>query len=197
MLPQFTKAQKLVDELANEALFDAMYKAGPLLLEISSYQQREGASGSFQVTTGEIEKIEFKKTSVEMVSPHKPGRGDALEDLLAIMAKLGADMGRKMQDEILKGVGAATEKVGNVVSIKNGVITSEAFLEMMEKVEIDYDDDGRSLSSWLLPPEMAAELQKNYQTWQQDPKLKTKLAELEQRKKDQFYARETTRRLAR
>jgi hypothetical protein len=197
MLPQFTKTQKLVDELANEAMFDAMYKAGPLLLEISSYQQHEGSTGSFQVTTGEIEKIDFKKSSVEMVSPSKPGRGDTLEHVIAVMAKGGADMGAKMQDGILKGVEAATEKVGNVVTIKNGVITPEAFLEMMEKVEIDYDEDGQSQSSWFLPPEMAAELHKNYQNWQQDPQLKAKLAELEKKKKEQFRARETSRRLAR
>lgn len=197
MLPQFTKTQSLVDELANAALFDAMYEAGPLLLEISSYQQKEGREGSFQMTSGEIEKIDFKKASVNMVSPTKPGRGESLKDLLALLAKGGADMGAKMQQSIVSGVEAATEKVGNVITIKNGVITPEAFFEMMEKVEIDFDEQGQSQSSWFLPPETAAELHKNYQTWQQDPQLKAKLAELERKKKDQFRAREATRRLAR
>jgi hypothetical protein len=197
MLPQLTKARALVSELGNEALFDGMYKAGPLLLEISSFQQHEGKAGSFQVASGEIENIDFKKESVEMTSSAEPGRGKSLKDILAVMAKGGADMGAKLQDNIVKGVEAATEKVGNVVTIKNGVITPEAFLEMMEKVEIDFDESGQSQSSWFLPPETAAELEKNYQTWQQDPRLKAKLAEVERKKKEQFRARETNRRLAR
>ena len=197
MLPQLTKTQALVNELGNEALFDAMHKAGPLLLEISSFQQHEGKVGSFQVASGEIENIDFKKESVEMTSPAEPGRGKSLKDILAVMAKGGADMGAKLQDNIVKGVEAATEKIGNVVTIKNGVITPEAFLEMMEKVEIDFDEHGQSRSSWFLPPEMAVELEKNYQTWQQDPQLKAKLAEVERKKMEQFRARETNRRLAR
>jgi hypothetical protein len=197
MLPQLTKTQTFIDELGNETLFDAMYQAGPLLLEISSYQQHEGASGSFQLTSGEIEPIDFKKSSVEMVSPAEPGRGKSLKDILAVMAKGGSEMGAKMQDHIIKGVEAATEKVGNVVQIKNGVITPEAFFEMMEKVEIDFDENGQSQSSWCLPPEMAAEFEKNYQAWQQDPQLKGKLVEIEEKKKEQFRARETNRRLAR
>jgi hypothetical protein len=197
MLPQFTKTQALVSEMANEALFDEMYAAGPLLLEIGSYHQKEGRDGSFQMMSGEIEKIDFKRTSVEMMSPTKPGRGESLKDLIAVFTKGGADMGAKTQQSILSGVEAATEKVGNVVTIKNGVITPEAFFEMMEKVEIDFDEQGQSQSSWFLPPETAAELQKNYQTWQQNPELRAKLAELERKKKDQSRAREATRRLAR
>jgi hypothetical protein len=197
MLPQLTKTQALIDELANEAMFDAMYAAGPLLLEISTYQQQEGREGSFQMTSGEIEKIDFKKMSVETVTKIKPGCGESLTDLLAVRAKGGANMGAKMQQGILRDLEAATEKVGNVIPIKNGVITPEAFVEMMEKVEIDFDEAGQSRSSWLLPPDMAAELQKNYQAWQQDPVLKAKFAELERKKKDQFHAREATRRLAR
>jgi hypothetical protein len=149
------------------------------------------------MASGEIEKIDFKKSSVEMKSRHKPGRGDSIEDMLAVMAKGGAALGAKMQDGILKDVEAATEKVGNVISIKDGIITPEAFLEMMERVEIDFDEDGQSQSSWFLPPDMAAELHKNYQAWQQDPQLKAKLAEIERKKKDQFSAREASRRLAR
>lgn len=197
MLPQFTKTKALIDEMANKAMFDAMYKAGPLLLEIGSYHQKEGREGSFQKTSGEIEKIDFKKASVELVSPTKPGCGEPLKDLLAVFAKGGADMGEKMQQSIMSGIEAATEKVGNVITIKNGIITPEAFFEMMEKVEIDFDEQGRSQSSWFLTPEIGAELHKNYQTWQQDPLLKARLAELERKKKDQFRAREATRRLAR
>ncbi len=197
MLPQFPKTQKLIDELANEAMFDAMYEAGPLLLEIQSYQQNEGRKGSFQIDSGEIEQIDFKKTSVEMSSPAKPGQGESLNEILAMTARGGAEMGRKMQDTILQSVEAATEKVGNVIQIRNNEITPEAFLETMEKVEIDFDEDGRSRSSWFLPPAMAAEFHKNYETWQQDPILRAKLAALEEKKKEQFRARETSRRLAR
>lgn len=197
MLPQFTKAKALVAEMANEAMLDAMYEAGPLLLEIGSYHQVEGRHGSFQMTSGEIEKINFTKTSVEMVSPTKPGRGSSLKDLIAVFSKGGADMGAKMQQDILGRIETATEKVGNVVTIKDGEFTPEAFFEMIEKVEIDFDEHGMSHSSLVLPPEMADGFRKNYQVWQQDPQLKARLAELERKKKEQFHAREASRRLAR
>ena len=197
MLPQLTKTQAFVDELTHEAMFDAVYQAGPLLLEISSYQQHEGQKGSFQMATGEIESIEFKKDSVEVSSKIKPGRGEKLDDILALMAKAGAELGTKMQNGMLATVEAATEKVGNVVKIKDGVITPEAFFEMMEKVEIDFDEQGQSQSSWFLAPEAAAKLQQNYQGWQKNPELRAKLEQLERKKKDQFRAREATRRLAR
>lgn len=197
MLPQFPKAQKLVDELAHEAMFDAMYKAGPLLLEIGSYQQHEGTSGSFQMTTGEIEDIEFKRQSVKMVAQRTPGRGQSLDDLISVLARGGADMGSKMQGRILAGIEAVTEKTGNVITIKDGVITPEAFLEMLEKVEIDFDDDGQPRSSWHLSPAMAEQLQKNFQAWQHDPEIKAKLENLDQKKKEEFRAREISRRLAR
>lgn len=197
MLPQFPKAQKLIEEFANEAMFDAMYEAGPLLLEIRSHQQHEGKDGSFQTNSGQIEQIDFRKTSVAMTSPVKQGRGETLEEILKVMTKGGSDMGRKIQDTILQGVEAATENVGNVIQIRNNEITPEAFLEMMEKVEIDFDEDGRSRSSWFLPQTIAAELHKSYEAWQEDPILRTKLAALEAKKKEEFRAREVTRRLAR
>ncbi|RRJ96389.1 hypothetical protein Ga0100231_021145 [Opitutaceae bacterium TAV4] len=195
MLPQLTKTHALIKEMSNEAMFDAIYASGPLLLQISSYQQHEGTVASFQVESGEIENIDYQKTTVEMVSPCKPGRGETLAEIFALSVNGGSEMGAKMQQCILTGLDAVTEKTGNVVTIKNGVITPEAFLEMMEKVHVDFDEHGRSLSSWFLQPGMEAELKKNFEAWQQDPLLRSKFVEIEQKKKDEFYAREASRRL--
>lgn len=196
MLPQLSKTQALVGELGEAVLVDAMHKSGPLLREISSFQQHEGKVASYQQQSGEIEAIDYRKLSVRMALPTKPGRGHSLQEILAEMAKGGAEFGAKMQASVLKQIEEATTEVGNVVTIKNGVITPESFIEMIQKVEIDFDENGRSHSSWFLPPAMAAELGKQYDAWQQDPQLMAKLAEVELTKKDQFRAREANRRLA-
>jgi hypothetical protein len=118
--------------------------------------------------------------------------------LAEIMRRIDG-VAQKLADELAKNIyGVASEaaqEVGNVVKA-HGKITGEAILEVLEKIEIPFDDEGNpELPSIHIHPDMTETLKEALLSLRENPDLRARHEELLRRKKEIWRAREARRKL--
>lgn len=88
-----------------------------------------------------------------------------------------------------------TDFTGNVVDGKGKGLSHEMLIEMLEKIHIDFDQDGNPLlPSIVIHPDMA----KNFEKLKADEDLyKSRFDEIINRKRDAYYAEKGCRGLSR
>jgi hypothetical protein len=84
---------------------------------------------------------------------------------------------------------------GNVVDGKGKKLSHEMMLEMLEKIHIDFDEEGNpKFPSLVIHPDMAKSLEK---LKSEEPLYKEKYEEIISRKREAYYAEKGSRRLSR
>lgn len=86
-------------------------------------------------------------------------------------------------------------KVGNVVSAGGKPISQDVFFEMLEKMEMVFDDTGRPDITFVLHPETYKLLRPKMEEWQQDPEFQKRYSELISLKREAWLDRENNRKL--
>jgi hypothetical protein len=87
-------------------------------------------------------------------------------------------------------------KTGNVISGKGKPFTFDHFLEALEKMLIDFDEDGNPfMPSILISPEDWERIKSDFPKWDTDPENKKKIQSIINKKRDEWYDRESHRKL--
>jgi hypothetical protein len=111
---------------------------------------------------------------------------------------LGAadDLAGQMDQKLFASISDAANSVGNTVGVSGGKLTPEAILAMLEKLTIDFDEHGAPDWPTLVtasqnrgPTDAALEALEN------DPLYRVRMNGLIVRKREEFRARESDRRL--
>jgi hypothetical protein len=144
-----------------------------------------------QVTSGST-KNELKATSAEGQVQFEAIKKNEVSALADAIVHMVTSMSAQITTDIYQSISAAAESVGNVVSTSAAGSTPAAFLEMMKKIELSVDRDGRvQLPSLHLGPEQAekliAELQK------QPPEFKAEFERVKAEKSAAALEREQQR----
>jgi hypothetical protein len=110
---------------------------------------------------------------------------------------------RGTADELARSIGQtfratldeATREVGNLVDGKGQPLSQNLYLEMIEKVLIDFDEHGRPTTTIHAHPTLAAALRAKLDEWNQDPVFTKRVQEIWQRKRLEWRDRESDRKL--
>ena len=195
MLPDFPKAQKVIDDLFYRRIFAAIRESAPLVHRIVHRFQHEGKVSTLETDEGNVEEIDYKLHRVEISLHYQPERGCTLDDLLQKAEQMGREFGHKMESSIFQEIGAVADRTGNTVDLKGAPLDGNAFADLIEKVDTDFDENGTPSSMFVVSPEMLKEIQQHVSEWEKDPKLLVRLQEIRARKLEAFHAREANRRL--
>ncbi len=112
-------------------------------------------------------------------------------EAVAVQQQQLSQMFRDKMDEV-------TEKTGNRVNAGGRPLSADLFLDMLEKVEIDFTDEGEpdfSAVRIVLSPEMGKHLQKFGPEWEADPAFKKRHSEIIDKKRAIWRDRESNRKL--
>jgi len=196
MLPHFPKAHKEMTELRNKQMFDALFSVSPILSQIPSRPQREGRSSSFQDEQGKIKEIDYKLISVPIQRKLEDARGMTLQEFVETAREPGTGVGKEMMRGLFEMLDKVTQETGNVVNCGGKPIDSTSFLDLLDKVQIDFTPEGiPHWPSFCSGSTMQAQLQEQFPKWLVDPAFQTRLAKIVERKREEFFERETCRRL--
>lgn len=177
-------------------LFEGMLGVSPILREIQFSTQPEGTEGSYEREDGVIKEIDYQHLLVERELSSSEAQGLPPEHFLEIASEAGREMGEKMLANLLESVNTTTEEVGNVVNLQGQDLTFEKFLELSEKVETDFDEDGRPRrKSLLMNPGTLASFEKSMAEWQKDPEKRAAMEAVVRKHKADYDEREACRRM--
>lgn len=109
---------------------------------------------------------------------------------------IAEDMARQMSQNAYSEISRVTRQVGNEVNAQGQPLTKERFLQMIEKIQIDFDANG----NWIPPalvmhPDLWEAKKDEFKSWESDQEFKEKLEELIALKKEEWLDRENRRKL--
>jgi len=196
MLPIFPNARKAMRETFNHELFKAHWNVSPILKEVRVSTQREGRQASYEREDGKTIEVEYEAHLIEREMKFEDGRGLEPDAFLETARSIGTEMGRKMLDVMLSTVSRVVEEVGNVTVCKGDGISFEEFLEMMSKVQTDFDSLGEpDVRTLLLSPEMHKQMVSKMKQWEADPNKRAAMEAVLRRKREEYNEREARRRM--
>ena len=146
--------------------------------------------------TGETEESNYELFSGALEVNHQDliERGPiALNEGLEKVAKELSSQQSKM---VLEHVNQITAKTGNIVDAGGRPINPDLLLQMLERIEIDFGEDGQPrLPTLVVSPENYEKLREKMLEWEKDEHYKRKFDELIERKRQEWHDRESHRKL--
>ena len=196
MLPDFPKIKRkwtakfvqLVRSQVNNASF---------VSQIKKVRYFEGDGMKVTDATGEIEESNYKKISEELDinSQDLIERGPFA--FMEGLEKLARDLSSQQTQMIFESLDKTTAKTGNIVNSGGQEINPDHFLLLLEKIELEFREDGQLRPpTFVLPtPKDCERLNEKLPEWEKNEDFKRKFIELMERKKQEWNDRESHRKL--
>lgn len=174
---------------------DALARANdPLLARIQV--ERTTRVPRTQITTDSGEVVEQQPVEIRTKLTQTPQDiiDGKLDDLLASLDQAAEEYAEQFGKHFYEQLSHITEATGNVVDA-SGRPFFDSLYEMYEKIDLQFDEEGRIAQELHLNP---ADVEKWQKGWEEmTPEQHAKLAALVERKRQEFNARRRNRRLPR
>ncbi len=195
MLPDFPELKLELKKVLFLRIRRVSVQKEPVLAGIRHYIQHEGSRQRYEQLSGKSVEQEFKTIGVEFTIPAKDvptlvGRKwDVKVDEIA--EKYAGEMARGL----FKKVEEVCDETGNAVSGGGRPLSADLFLEMMSRMETDFDSDGRPTATFVTHPDLMPSFKKIADEIENDPELKRRLEDITRRQREAWTAREDNRKL--
>ena len=115
---------------------------------------------------------------------------------LGDLDSLAKDMAYKMSTRVYQGISKAVDDAGNVVSTEGVGFSPDALLEAMSKVAVEFEQDGTPrMPSFHVGEQNAEALRNALQEMERDPEMRRRQSDIMKQKREEWRAREASRRL--
>jgi len=196
MLPDFAHLKGTIRKAFDQRM-RRLVRQDPLLSMIKERRIHEGDRWAVRRGDGT-----FDESGPHEICDRYPIDATAVKEkgLSAILPsqEAAAERVRHQQEGVLfDRMKTVIEETGNVVDAGGQPFSFELFLNLLRKVDIDFDENGKPhMPALVVSPEMGAIIANQIPEWQQN---EAKLADFEgvlQKKKEEWLARESLRKLA-
>jgi hypothetical protein len=195
MLPDFPALKAEIQKILVAKLRHRVDTGDPVLSQVKRFVQHEGQQMRYEQYGGGTaqsgpEKIGTEFTIRPAEVPFLIGEklDTKLEEMAQELISKSAKMFFKKMDESCKEAGTAIDVGGKPVS-------PEMLLEMMSTVQMEFGPDGKPSHSFVIHPDMAPALKKVVEQIDNDPELRRRHAEILERQREAWAARESYRKL--
>jgi hypothetical protein len=194
MLPDYPKTKDMLQKWLMERAKRIMRDTEPFMNQVPRKLIQEGREMCIVHEDGTVHITNMKEISSEIRIPNAELKSMKPEELLRRFDAMFTEMAKKQAGVVLDGIGKAAESVGNVA--KNTRNLREGFLAMVEKVEMDFDENDNPIHpSIVAGKEVVEELMKLAPEVENDPEFTKKHDEIIERKRLEFHEREAARKL--
>jgi hypothetical protein len=171
------------------------FHLGPLS-HINRIRFHEGDAYSLRRSSGEEEPGEFKEAAALITIKDEEVPAMTLESLLRKLDDAAQDMARQMAEGVYGSISAAMERVGNVVDAGGQRLTAQTILEALSKIQIDFNRDGSPrMPEMHIHPSLSEAVRLAGEELEKNGALKRQLRQLLVEKREEWRAREASRRL--
>jgi len=196
MLPDFTKVKKQLWDKVLTPTFEHSKNSDSFLSRIRHTIQHEGEKMQYETVSGETIRTEYQKFSAEYgVTIAEVEAGD-FSAIVKKFEKLGDEAATQLTRYSFKFVSQVVDKVGNSIATE-GKFTPDVFIQMVEKIEIDFDEytGEPSMPTMYIHPDMAQQVRDLISEADSNPEYKVKFDQIIERKREEWRARENCRKL--
>ena len=191
MFPDFLKTkerlQKMLDYERKKAQLQHM---GPFA-EIPQSNIIEGNKVIFIDEDGSCEEVTMERTKVKVEIKLDEIEEMTHERVLDKINTMARDMAKKLSKSAYELISEAAEEAGNVTSSDGEPLSVDLLLEVIEKMDLSFDEEGHSGLTFAANSEISPSFDKIISQLEADPRYQ----KLMERKREEWYAREGHRKL--
>ena len=175
MLFDFPKLKQEIKEEILLTRFEAARNSDPLLSQIKYFIQHEGSDSTYQTVDGDTVVQDYQTLEVTQQITPDDVINLPFEEVVKKFEILGENATSTMAKYSFRKIDETIDKTGNSIKA-NGPITPELFLEMIRKIDIDFDEEtGQAkLPSFYIHPSQAESVKKMIKEAEADPQHKVK-----------------------
>ncbi len=194
MLPDFPKIKESIRKAVN-AYLRTSAKQDPLFSDILEEIHFEGNRMVSHTMGGDVHESNYK----EFGSQYTVKDDDIIEKGIGAFVehfeKTTEEIKKQKSHLLFEKMDQSAEITGNKVDVQ-GELTFEHFLQMIRKIWIDFDEEGKPhMPNLVMHPQTAAKWAAKFKAWEADPENKKKFDELMKAKKAEWDDRESNRKL--
>lgn len=121
------------------------------------------------------------------------------KDVSRRMDNVAEELSTQIFDNVIDKIETACEETGNVLNLNNEKFSVVHYFEMLEKIEIDFDDNNNPIwPSFLVGKKVDLTIiMKELEKIEKDKTLQKRLDEIVSKKREEYHARESNRELVR
>lgn len=196
MLPDFPVLKKRIQRMIEENVQEQI-RQDPFLSRIRKRQVFEGLGMSLRNEKGEIIKTNYEPVSAPFAIEKDEiiirGHIAFIEDIQSEMVE---EIKEKQTKFLIQETQEAAKNIKNVVNGKDRPFTFHLFLEALDKMWIDFDDQGNPyMPDFVVSPDVGAKLKIRLPEWKDDPEYKEELERIIVKKRREWCDREGHRKL--
>jgi hypothetical protein len=196
MLPDFPKEKALLQKFWNQYLAHKHKELLGIFATIPSFAIHEGDRWKLERSDGTESEQNYQEMSSGFTISLEEVPDLTPEKIKAKLDAAAEDGAQQMTQSIYKEIEEATRAVGNAVDGKGKPFSKELFLEMLEKIDMDFTPDGQLIPpTFVMPPNAVDANKTKFKEWDQDEEFNARHTELINKKREKWYAREALRKL--
>lgn len=196
MLPDFPSVKRRADRAFSDFVKREIVRRSPILGEVSRITQHEGHNWSFGPAGQRREGEGYLKLEAEFSLTREEMRQGGMAAVRKRYEEVAEFFAEKQTKDMFAKVSAAADSVGNVVDA-GGQFSQEHFIDLFEKVEVDYDPETRRPKNamFVMHPDTYRKVVPQIKEWEEDAAFQERLKRVHERKWLEWRDRESRRRL--
>jgi hypothetical protein len=154
----------------------------------------EGHALSIRRADGVVDQSDLHLASGEANVPVEAIKSGRLEDIVNALMPVSAEIGATMAKHMFQTIEAGVKSVGNELSAGGKPITAELILDALDRILVDFDaNEQPEWPTFAGPLSLSDRVQAECARLESEPALVRRLAEITNRKREEWRAREASR----
>lgn len=196
MLPDLPNIKRDIIHILYRYFQLATQKRMGAFADAPRHQIHEGASMRILRADGTIEETALKEASAELTVKFEEVPNMSLEARMAKLDEMADSMAKQMSEHMYSSLNETLEKAGQVVDNKGTPLTHETFFDVLEKLQIDFDEHRNPKGLQLvIGPGLMPRIQELIEQEKNDPGITKRHEEIMARKWLEWRDREAARKL--
>ena len=196
MLPDFPAVKKELHKIVTQRMRRSVHREAVMFSMVRHFSSHEGDSFTTHRPDGTSEKHSYRESATEFTIDKKDLATLSADALASKIDTAARDMAAKTEKAIFETLRQISSDSGNVIDAKGKPFSPETLLEALEKMDIDFDEQGNpSGLTAVVGPELAARIRAKAAEWDADQEFRRRHSELMQRKREAWRDRENCRKL--
>ncbi len=196
MLPDFPAPKAELAKEHRRKIEGDMDARMPIVSKIRSVRFHEGNGFSLERHDGVIETQEFQDVKIPVQVSARLEFSETVRELKQQVRNVAADMAAHLETMLFQTLERTSKEVGNAMDMKGQPFTLESYLDMLEKVDIDFDSFGMpEFPTQVIHPSMGPTVRAEFARFQNSAALRDRAESIMQQKRKDWRDRESRRRL--
>lgn len=195
MLPEFPALKSELTKIASVMIRRMVRASDPILAQVKSFTQHEGLNLRYE--RFQAAPIESGPQRIQVPVELKPEEVPTLvgEQFSARLDGIAKVVVRQEMKHFFDKVERDSKEVGTALDAEGKPLTGAMLLDALSLPQGEFDEDGHSHSQIVIHPDMAPALKRAGEEIENDPALKQRQEEIFERKRNEWRARESNRKL--